>query len=289
MSRISKTTVKSLLTLIELGEIKARELPDKELVDRLLSSGCIKKERITKSSSRFVLIHEEGLRFCCGDYDERLKDLEGCLEVLETGFDGLKPSEEIAKFGRDHIAKRNLWRGFFLKANKRITVSYNNQTVFIGPESPLLVEKPELLKLNFEEVSLWVVENYECFQNISWMELFPEGNDPSLIICRWPASKQARLAYGKWPVHKKHYFGDLDPAGINIFQTEYSGLFGSEAFELPSSFKNDICKGSSTIFFNQKKYWGIIGLTPKIQACIKTILEQQKGLLQEYYLNTLSN
>ena len=284
MSRISRTTVRALLTLIKAGEIRTREFPDKELVERLLSSGCIKKERITKSSSRLVLVHEEGLRICCGDYNERLKDLEGYLKDLEFGVKALKPSEEIARFGRDHLAKRNLWRGFFLKSNKPMTVLYNNHTVLIDTESPLLVEKPELLKLSFEDVSLWVVENYECFQNIRWMGLFPEGNESSLIICRWPASKQARLAYGKWPVRKKHYFGDLDPAGINIFQTEFADLFGSDAFEVPASFSVDIRNGSSTLFHNQKKYWRISGRTQKIQACIETILEQQKGLPQEYYL-----
>ncbi len=284
MSRISKTTVKALLTLIKAGEIKVRELPDKELVERLLSSGCIKKDRITKSSSRLVLVHEEGLRFCCGDYNERLKDLEGCLKDLESGVQGLKPSEEIARFGRDHLAKRNLWRGFFLKANKQLSISYNGQSIIISPDTPILVEKPELLVMHFEKLSLWVVENYECFQNISWMKLFPTGNNPALIICRWPASKQARLTYGSWPVQKKYYFGDLDLAGINIFQTEYASIFGPDAFMIPLTFNKDIRKGSASLFHNQKKFWGIKGRTPNIQTCIETILNEQKGLLQEYYL-----
>lgn len=285
MSRLSKTTVNALLALIEVGEIKARELPDKDLVERLLSSGCIKKERITKSSYRLVLVHEEGMRFCCGDYDERLKDLEGCRQDIQSGGKGLKPSEEIARFGRDHLVKRSLWKGFFLKSNVRLSVSYNGQTVFISRDFPLLVENPELLDLSFGEVSLWVVENYECFQNLSWMNSFTSNRDePSIIVCRWPTSKQARIAYGMWPVKEKHYFGDLDLAGINIFQTEFAELLGLNAFEIPTSFPEDIHHGSSSIFHNQKKYWGITGRTPKIQTCIETIMEEQKGLLQEYYL-----
>ena len=284
MSRISKATVKSLLNLVNSGEIRLRELPDKELANRLISSGCIRKERITKSRSKLVLVHEEGLRFCCGDYDERLKDLEGCLASFESVAKGLKPSEEIARYGRDHLAKRNLWRGFFIKANFPLSITYNGQSILIGPDSPVLVEKPELLVARFEELSLWVVENYECFQNISWMNLFPTGKDSALIICRWPASKQARLAYGSWPVRKKYYFGDLDLAGINIFQTEYASQFGSDAFMIPPTFNRDIRSGSASIFHNQKKYWGIVGCTPGIQACIETILKEQKALLQEYYL-----
>ncbi len=287
MSRISKATVKALLNLVNSGEAKLREFPDKDLAERLLSAECVRKERITKSSFKLVLVHEEGLRICCGDYDERLKDLEGCLTSFESEASGLKPSEEIARFGRDHLAKRNLWRGFFMKANKSFCISYNGQSIFIGPDSPLLVEKPELLVAPFEELSLWVVENYECFQNLNWMELFPTGNEPALIICRWPASKQARLSYGSWPVRKKYYFGDLDLAGINIFQSEYADLFSPDAFMIPSTFNKDIREGSASIFHNQKKFWGISGCNANIQACIETILKEQKGLLQEYYLNIL--
>lgn len=284
MSRISRTTVKALLNLLDLGEIKSRDLPDKELANRLISSGCIRIERITKSRSKFVLVHEEGFRICCGDYDDRLKDLEGCLSSFESDVKGLKPSEEIARYGRDHLAKRNLWRGFFIKANFPLSITYNGQSILIGPDSPVLVEKPELLVARFEELSLWVVENYECFQNISWMNLFPIGKEPALIICRWPASKQARFAYGSWPVRKKYYFGDLDLAGINIFQTEYASQFGPDAFMIPPTFSKDIRSGSASIFQNQKKYWGIVGCTPGIQASIETILKEQKALLQEYYL-----
>lgn len=284
MSRVSKATVKALLNLINSGEIKLREFPDKDLAERLLSAGCVKKERITKSSSKLVLVHEGGLRVCCGDYDERLKNLEAYLKTFESDEKGLKPSEEIARFGRDHLSDRNLWRGFFMKANIRLIVSYNGHAVTIDPDTPLLVEKPEMLEARFEDLSLWVVENYECFLNLSWMKLFPTGNEPSLIICRWPASKQARITYGSWPVLKKYYFGDLDLAGINIFQTEYASLFGEDALCIPQSFPNDISHGSGVLFHRQMKFLGIKGKTKRIQECIEMIIKSQKGLLQEFYI-----
>ena len=284
MSRLSKKNVKALITLLKEGEIKVRELTDKALADRLISSGCLRKERITKSSSRLVLTSEKGLRICCADFDERLKDIEGYFATLESGDTRMKPSEEIAKYGRDHLGKRNLWNGFFLKANSAFKICYNGIPYTIGPNNPFLVEKAEKLEFDCRSCALWVVENYECFQDLSWMTLSPSQDNVSLIICRWPASKAAREAYGKWPVAEKHYFGDLDLAGINIFQTEYADLLGEDALFVPESFIEDIKHGSASLFQDQIKYSHISGRNERIQECIRKIIENQKGLLQEYYL-----
>lgn len=284
MSRLTKNTVKALITLLNDGELKVRELPDKTLADRLVSSGCLKRERITKSSSRFVLISENGLRICCADYDERLKDIEGYYATLESGDTRMKPSEEIAKYGRDHLGRRNLWRGFFIKSNTPLRISYNGIQYTIGPDNPFLVEKAEELEIDCRSCALWVVENYECFQDLSWMTLYSGSERLSLIICRWPASKAAREAYGNWPVAEKHYFGDLDLAGINIFQTEYADILGDDSFFVPEFFKEDIQNGSPSLFQDQQKYKHISGRSARIQECIRTIIENQKGLLQEYYL-----
>lgn len=284
MSRLSKNTVKALITLLNEGEVKVRELPDKALADRLVSSGCLKRERISKSSSKFILINEKGFRICCADYDERLKDIEGSLAFLEIGDTRMKPSEEIAKYGRDHLGKRNLWRGFFLKSNISFKISYNGQPYTIGPDNPFLVEKDEQLELEYSSCALWIVENYECFQDLSWMSLYQGSDRVSLIICRWPASKLARETYGKWPVAEKHYFGDLDLAGINIFQTEYADLLGNDSIFVPDSFEEDIKHGSASLFQDQIKFTHITGRNDMIQECIRKIINNQKGLLQEYYL-----
>ena len=284
MSRLSKNTVKALIALLKEGEIKVRELTDKTLADMLISSGCLRRERITKSSSRLVLNNEKGLRICCADYDERLKDIEGYYATLESGDTRMKPSEEIAKYGRDHLGKRNLWNGFFLKANAAFDISYNGIPYTIGPDNPFLVEKAEKLEIDCRSCALWIVENYECFQNLSWMIHSPNQDNVSLIICRWPASKAAREAYGKWPVAEKHYFGDLDLAGINIFQTEYTDLLGEDALFVAESFIEDIKHGSASLFQDQIKYSHISGRNERIQECIRKIIENQKGLLQEYYL-----
>lgn len=284
MSRLSQNTVKALLTLLNDGEIKVREFPDKVLAERLISFGCIRRERISKSSSRLVLINDKGLRICSADYDERLKDIEGCSAMLESGDTRMKPSEEIAMFGRDHLGKRNLWRGFFLKSNSTLTIYYNGQPYTIGPDNPFLVEKAENFEFNYSSCALWVVENYECFQNLSWMSLYPASDIVSIIICRWPASKVAREAYGKWEVAEKHYFGDLDLAGINIFQTEYADLLGDDALFIPASFNTDIKNGSVSLFQKQKKFIDISGRNDRIQECIRTIIDNQKGLLQEFYI-----
>ena len=284
MSRLSKNTVKALITLLNDGELKVREFPDKVLADRLVASGCLQRERITKSSSRFVLCSEKGLRICCADYDERLKDIEGYFATLESGDTKMKPSEEIVKYGRDHLGKRNLWRGFFLKSNTPFKISYNGMPYTIGLDNPFLVEKAEELEIDCRSCALWVVENYECFQDLSWMTLFPNQDKVSLIICRWPLSKVAREAYGKWPVAEKHYFGDFDLAGINIFQTEYADILGEDSLFIPNSFSEDIKNGSTSLFQDQIKFIHISGLNDRIQECIRTIIENQKGLLQEYYI-----
>jgi hypothetical protein len=132
---------------------------------------------------------------------------------------------------------------------------------------------------------LWVVENYECFQDLSWLRTFGLDGEKALVICRWPLSARARICYSMWPVKEKWYFGDYDLAGINIFQTEYAAELGADTFFLPHSLKEDIGKGSANLFDRQwKKFRNIKGLTKPLEETVSIIIHEKKGLSQEYYL-----
>lgn len=288
--KISKGLVKSLLTLINEGGVSCANLKEEDLCSRLLASGCIRRERVSRGRSRFVLLDEAALRACCRDYDLRLKDLEGQFKLLDEGAIVASPSEYISKYGKDHLGKRNLWNGFFIKSNKPMPVFYNGQAWNLSESCPLLVEDTSLLKLETEEVNLWVVENYECFKDLSWMNHFPNGSQKSVVICRWPCSpKAAKEAIKSLGIQNMYYFGDVDLAGINIFQTEFASYLGIDAFMVPPSYGKDIANGSVEVFEVQHKYLRVQGLSPRIQEVINTIKQEKKCLLQEYWLKQTPN
>ena len=286
MGRVTKTTIRALLELINNGEIKASSIHDDALVNLLLKSQCIKKTQITKSRSKIVLLDEKALRICCRDHDIKMRDLESYYKELENESLYVRPSEEIRRHGEDHLRKRNLWKGFFLKSDQAVQISMNGKSCIAPAGQGLLVE--DGTKINIADVSkkrLWVVENYECFLDISWLKQFGYNGEDNLVICRWPLSAKARNCYTGWPVKEKKYFGDYDLAGINIFQTEFAKALGSDSFFIPSSFAQDIKHGSSNQFSKQKeKYKTLKALNNSLDNCLKTIIKEQKGLSQEYYL-----
>lgn len=286
MGKITKRTVKALVQLISEGEVSVSQLKDELLIGRLLSAGCVRRIQLTRSQAKYVLVSEDALRLCCRDYDIRMKDLEACVKDMESGVLNVKPSQEIARYGEDHVRKRNLWKGFFLKSNRPVEVVYFGNKTVIDAKHPLLVEDGNSVIIDgVKNCVLWVVENYECFQNLSWLKAFGLDGELSLVVCRWPLSARARSCYGMWPVKEKRYFGDFDLAGVNIFQTEFAKDLGKEAFFIPASLKEDIRKGSMNLFDRQwKKFRNIKGLTKNLEYVIFIIMLEKKGLSQEFYL-----
>lgn len=284
MKNISKNLVGSLIALLDKGEISSTAIKDKALCERLLVSGCIRKERLSRSRNRYVLIDAAALRTCCRDYDLRLKDLEGLYEDLCNGME-LAPSDYISKYGKDHIGKRNLWHGFFIRSNVPVKISYSGQSWVLSDSWPFLVEEPSLLQIDAHEFDLWVVENYECFKDLSWMKHFSNGDGKAIIVCRWPQSKRARESFPTLGVKNSYYFGDIDLGGIKVFQTEFASFLGADAFVVPDTYVRDLTEsGSVEVFAEQKIYLGIKGLTPRLQKIIDDIKLSRKGLLQEFYL-----
>lgn len=283
-SKISKGLVGALLDLICYGEVSCAVLKDAELCQRLVASGCIRRERVSRSRSRYVLLDETALRVCCRDYDLRLKDLEDEYGLLcGDGFNAA-PSDYVNRYGKDHIGKRNLWNGFFIKSNQPVPAFYNGQAWILSDKCPLLVEDISSFALGTKDVTLWVVENYECFKDLSWMTRFPDGCDKAIVICRWPQSRTARESLPSFGVRHMYYFGDIDLAGINIFQTEFAPYMGADAFRVPDTYAEDLGHGSVEVFEKQKRYLNVVGLSMRIQEIIDAIKLERKGLLQEYYL-----
>lgn len=286
MAKVTKSTVAALLSLVSEGEVRASSIKDLTLVTLLLTSGCIRKERLTRSTFKYVLLDEEGLRMCCGDYDVKMRNLEDCYDEFTRGNLHVTPSEEIQKHGEDHLRKRNLWKGFFIKTNKDHTVIYRGEDTLIRAGQGFLVENgKDIVIPHIEKYNLWVVENLECFLNLKWLSRFGYDQEDNIVICRWPQSARARKTYGRWEVKEKKYFGDYDLAGINIFQTEFAKILGNESFFIPASLPEDLVHGSKNQFSKQKERFNrIIPLTREIGKCLQLIVERQKGLSQEYYL-----
>ena len=287
MSKITKKTVQALLALIHDGEIRAAAFKNDDLTTHLLKEGCIRQKRLTKSSSRYILLDEKSLRICCADYDVKLKNLEMAYEDYKSGNLHMKPSDEILRYGHDHVRSRNLWKGFFVKADTDLLATLDGKPVSFFAGQAILVEDGNSFSVQgIETMRLWIVENYECFSNTCWLERFNIPKGHNVIICRWPTSKQGRESYSGWKAKEKRYFGDYDLAGINIFQTEYERLIGPDAFFIPETFSEDITHGSNEQFLKQKeKYSKLKTHDARIGRCMKQILEQQKGLSQEFYVH----
>ena len=286
MAKFNKFEVSALVQLLESGCVSSSGLGRSVLFDSLERNSCVRKEQITRRRYQYILVDEKGLRVCCSDYDIRLSDLEGCLKKMENSTMEQTPSDRIKVYGEDHFGRRLLWKGCFIKSNYGLYVRYAGRDVWMDKEHPLLVEDFGLLELNWSVNDLWIVENYQCFKDFSWIRHFNVIDETFFVICRWPSSsREVREEYCSRPWRNVYYFGDYDPAGINIFQTEYASLSGVNSYQVPESFGVDILHGSSGVYQKQRRYWTVLGMNDVLRKCLELIHKYRRALLQEYYID----
>jgi len=85
------------------------------------------------------------------------------------------------------------------------------------------------------------------------------------------------------------HYGDIDLAGIHIYQTEYAPILGNRAsFYLPCAVEELFVrfKGLRGLYEQQRhKYASLAGIDERMQMLIDEIRTQKKGIEQESFIN----
>ena len=281
--KLSKSLVKMLIDLADGKLISASQFKG-PLCDSLLKDGCI-CSKSNKSITRYYVTDKVAFRSVLGDYNEGLKDLEGTLAILQKEV--VSRSEQVQIAGNSKIRQVRSCKGFLVNSYEPINCSLNGSPFIIAPPdgSYVFIADYETFEIPQNAVVIGV-ENMENFRYIQKQKyLFQYLNSPVIFAARYPQSKDLISWLQRIP-NKYIHFGDLDLAGVFIYQNEfYTKLQDRASFFIPSDVEMRIQNGSTERYDNQlERFEKMEIIDTRIAPVVKLIKHYHKGYDQEGFI-----
>ena len=181
------------------------------------------------------------------------------------------------------------WKGFPLAALQPITAMYDDKPLHLVPKEGMSFIIHEYEKLIIpEDVTVIGIENGENFMYLERQRAFFErytNIDRTLFVCRYPQNGDI----ANWLADKPNryiHFGDLDIAGLAIYQNEFFKKLGTKAsFLIPEDYEARIKAGNPNRFDDQFKEYGVLQATDlRVQPLLDCIYLHHKGYDQEGFI-----
>lgn len=281
--KLSKSLVKKLLDLANGNLISAAQFKG-PLCDLLLKEGYIYSNS-NKSVTRYYVTNANAFRSFLGDYNDSLRDLEGTLAILQKK--DVSRSEQVQVAGNSKIRQARSCKGFLINSYEPIICSLNGFPFTIAPPdgSYVFIADYETFEIPPNAVVVGV-ENMENFRYIRKQKyLFEHLNSPIIFAARYPQSKDLVSWLQRIP-NKYVHFGDLDLAGVFIYQNEfYAKLQDKASFFIPSDVEKRIQNGSTERYDNQLERYEKMELADnRVASVVKLIKHYHKGYDQEGFI-----
>lgn len=281
--KLSKALVKMLLDLANGNLISAAQFKG-PLCELLLKEGYI-CSKSNKSITRYYVTNAAAFRSFLGDYNDSLRDLEGTLAILQKK--DVSRSEQVQVAGNSKIRQVRSCKGFLVNSYEPINCSLNESPFIIAPPdgSYVFIADYDTFKIPQNAVVIGV-ENMENFRYIQKQKyLFQYLNSPIIFAARYPQSKDLVSWLQRIP-NKYIHFGDLDLAGVFIYQNEfYAKLQDRASFFIPSDVETRIQNGSTERYDNQlERFEKMEIIDTRIAPVVKLIKHYHKGYDQEGFI-----
>lgn len=237
-------------------------------------------QRVGRTKTRLSLISTDRLtNFLSNQLG--IANLEAYVKMLEqkeaTGFE----ASEIATNTKLRYART--FKGFLVNVTQVLETQLNHAALTLKPQEGAFtfIYDYENFKIA-PQVTIIGVENPESFSHLKrHLYLFPQGD--KLFVSRYPQNLDV-LRWLRAVPNPYLHFGDLDLAGIAIFENEYRKHLGARASLLiPLNFEKLLAEKGSRPLYNQqsKKYGALQSDDENVQALINSIHRLKKGVEQE--------
>ncbi len=209
-----------------------------------------------------------------------IRDLGDYVAAMAAADLSGKRAHDIA--GDTKLRTSRTFKGFLVNVIRPVEALLNGKPISLIPR-----EGSFTFIYDFEnfilpdEVVVVGIENPENFRYVN-----QHGNkfsDSSVFVSRYPYSQDLRTWLDRIPNEYIH-FGDIDLAGIAIFEQEYKPLLKDRArFFIPKNVEVLLSKNGSRNLYNQQyqQYRNLQSETPELQELIQIIHKKKKGLEQE--------
>ena len=278
MSKLPLSQAKKLLSLSKGDTLPQSSINNKWLA-RLQQEEVVKLIRSGRTRAKVSIASLQALEsFLQNHY--QISNLQGYISALQSESLSGQEAQEIA--GNTKLRKNRTHQGFLVNSISPVQAQLNGKsfTVASAEGSYVFIHDFESFHLP-EKVTVVGIENPENFRQVAKQgHLFPEQ---SLFVSRYPFSSDLKKWLQSIPNPYVH-FGDIDLAGIAIYEQEFKPAIGSRAsFYIPAEVAQLLeIRGSRKLYNHQsQKYRNLESSDPSVQKLIAIIHKAKKGLEQE--------
>lgn len=226
--------------------------------------------------------------YLASQYD--IRDLEATLTLL--GQQELGRCSQVNVTGDSKFVQHRTFQGFLVNSYQPIPAKLNGEPITILPPDGSFVFISDYQSFSLpEDVIIVGMENAENFRYVKrqhhlFERYFP--NDSRLLfVSRYPQQQHSDLIHWLKSIPNRYvHFGDLDLAGIAIYQNEYYRHLGERSsFLIPDDYEERIANGTRTRYDDQiSKYRRMKIEDPRIGDLLSCIHQYHRGYDQEGYI-----
>jgi hypothetical protein len=198
----------------------------------------------------------------------------------------------VSATGDSKTLRQRTCLGFLVNSYEPLTATLNGHPMTVSPTegTSLFIQDYEHFQIPGDVVVVGF-ENMENFhyihsQRTLFEEYFPKGTH-LLFVCRYPQNGDLVRWLQGIPNHYVH-FGDLDLAGVHIYQSEYYRLLGPRAsFFLPKDYEERLQRGSLQRYDVQyPRFHQMKAEDERLTDLLRCIHQYHKGYDQEGFIPT---
>ena len=215
-----------------------------------------------------------------------IRDFEQTLSLFSD--EDANRAALVAATGDSKFLMRRAFQGFLMNSYQPIPAVLGGHEITIHPTegSFMFIADYEHFVIP-QDVVVVGIENAENFRYVASQQYLFQRYGSVLFVARYPQEQHKDLI--RWlqsiPNHYVH-FGDLDLAGIAIYEHEYYRHLGARAsFFIPADYEQRIADGSTERYNAQLAQYGRMAVADKrVQPLLDCIHRYHKGYDQEGYI-----
>jgi len=282
--KLPRHIAKKLQQLLLPGETIASSNMQHPVVTKLLEDSILQKQQTGKTKALFFISNPDAVAAYLHNHFgiSNLAEYIASVEAAEQSRAG-----NVLASGDSKLQTIRTFKGFLVNSYQPVAAMLGGNPVMIHPAPGTYTYIHEYE--NFvpdQAVSIVGIENPENFRLIHQQQYLFADIQP-LFVSRYPQSNDLVKWLAAIPNPYLH-FGDLDFAGINIYQHEFKKQLGSKAsFFVPPHTEALLQKFGNKELFN-RQYNPLINYQENteasIQQLLQLILQYKKVLEQEVFI-----